>query len=138
MIFESSIQTSSIDKKGNLCSEKRSFLHENKELFSEVEQTLYKEFETEPDFEVLTIKKSKLREIVNQRTSEDDFIYIATISDKFYNDENDKFSEIMYKVAIFASDIDKAIGITKNYMRQGLHEMELVELKCSRFVDLIK
>jgi len=139
MLFESKISTTVVDSKGNDKTLKRLFIIENCELFLDVEKKLYEKFGTETGFEVLTIKKSKLKEIVNERPvgDEDCKVFFATICD-FFTDDNDVTKEIKYAVALFAHDINEAHQAVKQYMAQGLEDMELKQLKETKVLDVIR
>lgn len=139
MNWEASISTTVVNDKGNDKVLKRSFILENYESFLDVEKKLYEEFGAETGFEVLAIKKSKLREIVNERPAgdEDCKVFFATICD-FFTDDNDVTKEIKYTVALFAHDINEAHQAVKQYMSQGLEDMELKQLKETKINDVIR
>lgn len=139
MIFEASIKTTATDNKGCDKIVTSRFIVENAELFGEVENKLYTEFGEEQDFEVTAIKISKLKEIINEEPKNTDSkIYFATIVDKFYIAEKDEYSETQYVVALFASNINEAYQIADNYMKQGLEDMELVGIKCTKIVSVLR
>ena len=139
MIWEATITTTVIDKKGNDKSLKRGFILENYETFSEVESKLYEEFGSGTDFEVSTIKISKLREIINEAPQGDTEckIYFATICDHILTDEGD-VKDMQYSVALHAHDINEAYKTIDQYMKQGMEDMELVGLKCTKYLEVLK
>ena len=115
MIFETSIKTIVTDNK------------------------LYEEFGSETGFEVTTIKISKLKEIVNEAPQGEEVkIYFATIVDKFYDADNDETTETKYVVALHAHDINEAHKAIDQYMKQGMEDMELVGLKCTKYLEVLK
>jgi len=136
MIFETSIRITIIDNKGNNKSITSRYIVENENLFSEVESKLYEEFGNETDFEVTGIKISKLKEIVNKPPQGEYKIYFATICDHFITEEGDD-KEQKYVVALHAGDISEAHKAIDQYMKQGLEDMELVGLKCTKFVEVL-
>lgn len=138
MIFEAKISTVVVDKNGNDKVQKRAYIFENADSFSSVECTLNGEFGAETGFDVCAIKISRLKEIVNSRQTESDKIYFATIIDSFYDEDKDETVDTKYTVALFAQDINKAHQMAKDYMNQGLEDMELVGLKCTKFTDVIR
>lgn len=140
MIFETDIASTVVDKNGNDKVQKSSYILENFETFGEVENKLYEEFGAMAGFKVASIKISKLREIVNEKPQGDDDckIFFATIVDTFYDAEKDETKEIKYTVALFAHDINEAHQAIKQYMSQGLEDMELKQLRETKYLDVIK
>lgn len=140
MIFETSIKTTIVDNKGNDRVVTSRYIIENAELFGEVESKLYEEFGNETGFEVTTIKISKLREIINEHPQGDTEckIYFATIVDKFYDSDKDETIETRYTVALHAHDIDEAYKAIDQYMQQGMEDMELVGIKCTKYLEVLQ
>ena len=140
MIFETSIKTIVTDEKGNDRNITSRYIIENAELFGEVESKLYEEFGSETGFEVASIKISKLREIINEAPQGETEckIYFATIVDKFYDADKDITTETKYVVALFAHDINEAYRAIDQYMKQGMEDMELVGLKCTKYLEVLK
>lgn len=136
MIFETSIRTTIIDNKGNNKSITSRYIVENANLFSEVESKLYEEFSNETDFEVTGIKISKLKEIVNKPPQGEYKIYFATICEHFITEEGDG-KELKYVVALHAGDINEAHQAVKQYMQQGLEDMELVAIKETKYLEVL-
>jgi len=138
MIFETSIKTTVIDKNGNDKTLVSRYIVENAELFGEVESKLYQEFGNETDFEVSAIKISKLKEIINEAPQGETEckIYFATICDHILTDEGD-VKDMQYTVALHANDINEAHKAIDQYMRQGMEDMELVGLKCTKYLEVL-
>jgi hypothetical protein len=138
MIFETSIKTTIVDKNGNDKTLVSRYIFGNAELFGEVESKLYEEFGNETGFEVATIKISKLREIINEAPQGDTEckIYFATICDHIMTDEGD-VKDMQYSVALHARDINEAHKAIDQYMRQGMEDMELVGLKCTKYISVL-
>ena len=139
MIYETSIKTIIVDRNGNDKTLVSRYIIENAELFGEVESKLYEEFGNETGFEVATIKISKLREIINEAPQGDTEckIYFATIVDKFYDADKDETTETQYTVALHAHDINEAHKAIDQYMKQGMEDMELVGLKCNKYISVL-
>lgn len=139
MIYETSIKTTIVDKNGNDKTLVSRYIIENAELFGEAEKILYEEFGSETGFEVTSIKISKLKEIVNEAPQGDTEckIYFATIVDKFYDAEKDETTENQYSVALHAHDINEAHKGIDQYIRQGMEDMELVGLKCTKYLKVL-
>lgn len=140
MIWETSIKTVVTDEKGNDRNVTSRYIVESAELFAEVEKKLYEEFGNETCFEVATIKISKLKEIINEapQGEEECKIYFATIVDKFYDADKDITTETKYVVALFAHDINEAHQAIGQYMKQGLEDMELVAIKETKYLEVLK
>ena len=140
MIYETSIKTTTIDNKGNDKVVTSRYIIENAELFGEAESKLYEEFGNETGFEVATIKISKLREIINEAPQGETEckIYFATIVDKFYDADKDETTETQYTIALHAHDINEAHKAIDQYMKQGMEDMELVGLKCTKYLEVLR
>lgn len=92
------------------------------ELFAEAEHAgmhSYADYQQEGD--VIAIKRSNVREIVNEGDDKD-YYYKATIVSK-YVDDNEK--EQKYYVLIRANNIVEATGKANEYIAQGLDDMSL-------------
>lgn len=139
MTFETAIKTTTIDNKGNDKVVTSRYIIENAELFGEVESKLYEEFGSETGFEVASIKISKLKEIINEAPQGDAEckIYFATIIDRFYDADKDETTETQYTVALHAHDINEAHKAIDQYMKQGMEDMELVGLKCTKYISVL-
>ena len=111
---------------------------ENAVFFGEVESKLYDEFGDETDLEDATIKNSKLREIINEAPQGDTEckIYFATICDHILTEEGD-VKDMQYLVALHAHDINEAHKAIDQYMKQGMEDMELVGLKCTKYLEVL-
>ena len=140
MIYEASIKTTTVDNKGNDKVVTSRYIIENAELFGEVESKLYEEFGNETGFEVASIKISKLKEIINEAPQGETEckIYFATIIDRFYDADKDETTENQYTVALYAHDINEAHKAIDQYMKQGMEDMELVGLKCTKYLEVLK
>ena len=139
MIYETSIKLTVVDKNGNDKVVTNKYIVENAELFGEAESKLYEEFGNEAGFEVATIKISKLKEIINEAPQGDTEckIYFATIIDRFYDADKDETTENQYTVALHAHDINEAYKAIDQYMKQGMEDMELVGLKCTKYSSVL-
>jgi len=139
MIYETSIKTVIVDKNGNDKNLTSRYIIENAELFGEAESKLYEEFGNMAGFEVATIKISKLREIINEapQGGTECKIYFATIVDKFYDADKDETTETQYTIALHAHDINEAHKAIDQYMKQGIEDMELVGLKCTKYLKVL-
>ena len=113
------------------------YIIDNGLSFTDAENILLSLFGNDAkDFEILSIKKSKVMEIVNARQSDDDLIWLAEMMDVFLTDEGDE-KKMKYKVLVFAKTFDSAKAIMSDYMKQGF-DMSLISLKLSKFNDIIQ
>ena len=135
MIYECTISHCILDKNGNEKILKENYIVENEELFADVEKAAYSEFGQLVNIDVIAIKRSKLCEIINDRDSDDEFVFIADIADVQTNDGGEEV-EFVYKVALFALSMDDAYEKTKHYLKQGFN-MSIVGIKKSRIKDLL-
>lgn len=110
------------------------YLVENCESCSEAEVSVMLYLNAEN--EVISVKQTKLKEFVNARSNDEQFIYISTIEDT-YVDDSGKASQIKYSVALFATSVKEATQMTIDYMKQGLSDMSLTSVKKTKFVELL-
>lgn len=135
MIYETKTQYTIIDKNGNDKVVKENFLIEEASFFGDAEAQTYKYCDGKTDIDVIAVKRSKIKEIINARADNDEKIFVADIADIRTNDEGEE-TEIIYKVALFANNFDKAKAVLTEYLKQG-YDMQIVGLKCTKFVDTI-
>jgi hypothetical protein len=135
MIYEATITFTKPDDKGDEKTFKDSYILENQDLFTQVESKLYEEFEGYKDFDVVAIKRSNIKEIANQRTSNDDVVWQAEVQDIFHDDEgNEKL--LKYKILFFSKTYESANTFITEYAKQG-YDMSLVSLKLTKFIDVL-
>ena len=137
MNYEGQISYITIDNKGNDKTVKESYIFENAELFGEVESRLYDEYGDLTDFEVLAIKKSKIKEIVNHRECDEDKVFIAEVASTFLDEETCEEKVTVSKMALYAEHYDAAYRKINEYMKQGYTDLELVSLKKTSFIDIL-
>lgn len=138
-MYEITISYTAVNpKNGSDVTKKERLILEHAESFADAEQIGYDYGSGLTGIDVIAIKRSALKEIVNERQSEEEKIFLATIVDKFYDADKDETTETKYTVALFALDMNKAHQVVRDYMKQGLEDMELVGLKCTKIVDVLK
>lgn len=135
MIYEGTISYNTIDKNGNEKTIKENYLLEHVDTFGEVEERLFDEFKSLNALDIIAIKRSKLKEIMNKRTRDDERVYIADVADIQHNDDGEEV-EIVYKVALFAVSYDEAYREIKEYLKEG-YDMTLVGLRKTRIIDVL-
>lgn len=122
---------------GNDVIRKESYVVENCDTFSQVEERLFTEFDYSyiDDFDVTDIKRSRIKEIANQRESADDRLFMAELQDTFITDDGAE-KEIKYKILFFSTNIDSAMSYINRYIEQG-YDMTLISLKKTKFIDVL-
>lgn len=101
--------------------------------FTEAEAKAFGMFNGECD--VTAIRRSPIREFANEGAN-DMAIFIATIADIFTRDDGTE-KEMLYKVAIWAEDMQHAQHTASEYMQQGLEDMKLKGINQTKFIDVI-
>lgn len=129
-----------VDEKGNDRSKTESLILEHAELFGDAEQMGYDYGSGFTGIDVIAIKRSKLKEIVNEKPFGDETckIYVAQIVDHFVDVDTEETKDIKYSVALFAHDMNEAHQAIGQYMKQGLEDMDLIGIKETNFTDVLK
>lgn len=135
MIHESKIAFTKVDDNGNDKVIKERYLIAEAESFGDAEEQTYDFCDGETGLDVIDVKRSKIKEILNSRDTGDDKIFVADIADVQHNDDGDEV-EIVYKVALFALSFDDAYTKLNVYLKQG-YSMQIIGVKKTKFVDLI-
>ena len=136
MIYESTVQFTTVDAHGNDRVVKQRFIIKEAMLHGEAEGITYKECHEQTDIDVIAVKRSKIKEILNKRQSDSDYIFIADVAD-ITTDENGEEKELVYKMAFYANNADNAFNFIMAYLRQG-YNMTLVGLKKTKFAEVIE
>lgn len=139
-MYEIQISYVTVDPKGNDRNTKENLILEHAESFADAEQIGYDYGNGLAGLDVISIKRSKLKEIVNEKPFNDDTckIYIAQIVDHFVDMETEETKDIKYSVALFAHDMKEAHQAIEQYMKQGLEDMDLVGIKETKFNGVLK
>lgn len=129
-----------VDEKGVDRSKTENLILEHAESFSDAEQIGYDYGSGLTGLDVISIKRSKLKEIVNEKPFNDETckIYVAQIVDHFVDIETEETKDIKYSVALFAHDMKEAHQAIEQYMKQGLEDMDLVGIKETNFTNVLK
>ena len=135
MIYESTVQFTTVDAHGNDRVVKQRFIIKEAMLHGEAEGITYKECHEQTDIDVIAVKRSKIEEILNKRQSDADYIFIADVAD-ITTDENGEENELVYKMAFYANNADNAFNFIMAYLRQG-YNMTLVGLKKTKYNDVL-
>lgn len=134
MIWEFTISYHSIDN-GKEKVKKEKYVFDKCESFGEVEQKAIDLFDHLSEMEVVAIKQSKVKEIVNYKKYQDEKIFDATLRDVFVDEDgNEKY--INYHILLCAKTFDNAKDLVSQYLKQG-YDLTLVTLKETSFVEIL-
>lgn len=136
MIHEVTIAFTVAGKNGEGKTVKEQYLVDNRNLFAEVEDAMYVGFDGYKDLDVIAVKRSRIKEIINTRQSEDDLIWMAELQDTFVDDDG-KEKYIKYKVVLYSKTFDTAKAFISEYIKQG-YNLVLVSLKLTKFEEVLK
>lgn len=136
MIHEVTIAFTVAGKNGEGKTIKEQYLVDNRNLFAEVEDAMYVGFDGYKDLDVIAVKRSRIKEIINTRQSEDDLIWMAELQDTFVDDDG-KETYIKYKVVLYSKTFDTAKAFISEYIKQG-YNLALVSLKLTKFEEVLK
>lgn len=135
MYHEVVVTRTIVDKKGFDKSVTEKYYTENKEFLAESEQALIEFWNGE--CEVTSVKQSKIREFVNERSDDEQDIYLCTIESVFV-DENEEEKSTKYVVGLFAKSVEEATRIVIEYMKMGIEDMSITSIQRTKIVELIK
>lgn len=136
MIYEGTIQYIAIDESGNDKSTKANYIIENAELFAEVENRLYEEFDGYTDIDVVAVKRSRIKEIINTRQCEDDLTWLCEIEDVFLTEDGEE-KPLRYKILGYSKDFNSAKTLFGEYLKQG-YSMNIISIKKTKFEDVLR
>lgn len=126
-----------MDNKGNDKTITEAFFVRDCVLWAEAETKMLKYYNCEND--VVGMAISKVMEVVNEPTDTekmDMFVYRAVIA-SIYTDDDGNEKEMKYLVLLWAKNIDEAMSVVNNYLRQGLEDMSLVSITKTKIVEVI-
>lgn len=136
MIHEVTIAFTVDGKNGKEKTVKEQYIVDNRNLFAEAEGAMYVSFDGYKDLDVIAVKRSRIKELANSRTNEDEKMFIATLVDIFHDPEgNDK--EIKYQVAFYSQNMSTAWAFIREYISQG-YNMKIACIKETKFIDIVK
>lgn len=119
---------------------KEDYIIDGCELHGEAETALYQHISNYgfDESDVLSVKRTKIMEFVNNTKSDEDYIYYATIASIFLDEKTGKEKETRYIVAVYANDIDSATKYVNEYMKQRMEDLKLICIKRTKIVEVIK
>lgn len=133
MYYEVTLKVTKQDNKGNDKEVKENFLVENAELWQEVENRALELYNGECD--IVAMKRSSVIEVVNEK-KEDTPIFKAKLIST-YVDEKGKEKEKSWVVALFAADMNEANKKMQEYIKQGMEDLTLREIKQANLLEII-
>lgn len=138
-MYEIQITFVEVDSKGNDRNRKQNLILEHAESFANAEEIGYDYGSGLTAIDVVSIKRSKLKEIVNEKPFGDETckIYVAQIVDHFVDVDTEETKDIKYSVALFAHDMKEAHQAVEQYMKQGLEDMDLIGIKETKFINVL-
>ena len=103
-------------------------------LFAEAEATMLAEYQNECN--VVAVKQSKIKDIINSRMDDEEDIYYATLEQYHITELGDEKSS-KTDVALFAKDMTDAKGKLDAYLKQGMQDMSIFKITKTKFLDVI-
>ena len=140
MFYHIKLNYESLNEKGESVNKNEEYLVKDCELHAEAEQRGY-EYASEYQFnepDITSVKRSNIREFVNEVANEnEDIIYDAIIADVYINEKTGKEKELKYHVGVFAKSVSDATKKVYEYMKQGLNDMRFIGVKETKIVEII-
>lgn len=134
MFYEIAIKVTKADERGKEKEVVEIFITDVM-LFAEAEQKGLELYNGQCD--VVGIRRSNVYEIVNDAHEEDDKLFKAKIVSVFV-DDNGKEKEQNYFTLCWSKDLDSANKKMQEYMRAGLNDLQLREIKETKLLDILK
>ena len=139
MFYHIKINYESLNEQGESVNKNEEYLVKDCELHAEAEQRGY-EYASEYQFnepDITNVKRSNIREFVNEVANEEDIIYDAIIADIYINENTGKEKLLKYHVGVFAKSMSDATKKVYEYMQQGLNDMRFIGVKETKIVEII-
>ena len=136
MFYEANTKVTRLNEKGEEKQVIERYVIQNCETFSEAEERAAKTYAYDnTDGEVVAIKRSNLYEIVNENANKEK--YFRAKLGSIFVDDNGKEKMTYYHVLLSADNMDEAQKIMKEYMNQGMNDFILLEVKETKYNDVI-
>lgn len=140
MFYHIKISYESLNEQGESVNKNEEYLVKDCELHAEAEQRGY-EYASEYQFnepDITSVKRSNIREFVNEVANEDEtIIYDAIIADIYINENTGKEKLLKYHVGVFAKSMSDATKKVYEYMNQGMNDMRFIGVKETKIVEII-
>lgn len=136
MFYEANTKVTRINERGEEKQVIERYVIANCETFSEAEERAAKTYAYDnTDGEVVAIKRSKLYEIVNENASKEK--YFRAKLGSIFVDDNGKEKMTYYDLLLNAGSMDEANKIMQEYMRAGMADFFLMEIKETKYNEVI-
>lgn len=140
MFYHIKLNYESLSEKGENVNKNEEYLVKDCDLHAEAEQRGY-EYASEYQFndpDIVSVKRSNIREFVNEVANEDEtIIYDAIIADIYINENTGKEKLLKYHVGVFAKSMSDATNKVYEYMKQGMTDMRFIGVKETKIVEII-
>lgn len=140
MFYHIKISYESLNEQGESVNKNEEYLVKDCELHAEAEQRGY-EYASEYQFndpDIVSVKRSNIREFVNEVANEDEtIIYDAIIADIYINENTGKEKLLKYHVGVFAKSMSDATNKVYEYMKQSMTDMRFIGVKETKIVEII-
>lgn len=136
MFYEANTKVTRVNEKGEDKPVIERYVIRNCESFKEAEERAahtYADYQLDGD--VVAIKRSNLYEIVNENANKEKY-FRAKLGSVFV-DDNGKEKMTYYHVLLSADNMDEAQKIMKEYMNQGMSDFILLEVKETKYNDVV-
>lgn len=126
-----------IDNKGNDKSITEAFFIENCVSWADAEAKMLKYYNCEND--VVAMAMSKVMEVINTPTDEErlDLYVFRAILVSTFEDEDGNTKETKYPVLLWAKNVEDAMCVVSEYIKQGFDDMTLTAITKTRIVEVI-
>lgn len=136
MFYEANTKVTRLNEKGEEKQVIERYVIKDCISFSEAEERAAKTYAYDnTDGEVVAIKRSNLYEIVNENANKEK--YFRAKLGSIFVDDNGKEKMTYYHVLLSADNMDEAQSIMKEYMKQGMSDFILLEIKETKVNDVI-
>lgn len=136
--FETKIKRTIIDpKSGNDKVLTETFFVENAVSFGDAETRVQTHWNCECD--VIALAMSKVMDVINTPTDEEklDLYVFRAILVSTFEDEDGNAKETKYPVLLWAKNVEDAMCIVSEYIKQGFDDMTLTAITKTRIVEVI-
>lgn len=138
MYYQVKVEYSAIAENGKTVFKSEDYLVDKCVLHGEAEACML-QYAIEhglENFDVTAVKRSKIREFVNDCEDDSD-IYVSTIEDVFIDEITGKKKETKYQVGVYSTSIADATKLVNEHIKQG-YDMKLTSVSKTKIVDILE
>lgn len=136
MYYEGQVKKTVVDETGRSKKATVKYIVENCPNCGYAYERIREASEVEGD-EIVFVKQCAIMEFANERRSENELIFVAIVGSVFVDDMGNEKS-MKYKIACFANNIEEATQIVRDLLKQGYGDINLISVKQSNYIDLIR